>query len=182
MTEASVLDIVERGLVTDRVVIDVGYDITSPAEDDGSGTPPPAARDRYGRRVPKPAHGTVALTGYTSSTRQITEAVVSLFERIVDPDKKVRRLNVTLCDLCPEGEAKNDDTGDGEQLDIFTDHEALSRKQAQDAEVLGRERRLQQTVIEIKKKLGKNAIIKGLDLEDGATAIERNAQIGGHKA
>lgn len=182
MTEASVLDIVERGLVTDRVVIDVGYDITSPVEDDGSGTPPPNARDRYGRRVPKPAHGTAALGGYTSSTRQITEAVVSLFERIVDSEKKVRRLNVTLCDLCPEGEVKNEDTGDGEQLDIFTDHEALSREQAQEAEVLGRERRLQQTVIEIKKRLGKNAIIKGLDLEEGATAIERNDQIGGHKA
>lgn len=178
MTEASVLDIVERGLVTDRVVIDVGYDISSSTDDNAAAN----ARDRYGRKVPKPAHGTVTLTDFTSSTRQITEAVVSLFERIVDSDMKVRRLTVTLCDLCPEDDARHANGNDGEQLDIFTDHEALSRKQTQDAEALGKEHRLQKTVIEIKKRHGKNAIIKGLDLEEGATAIERNDQIGGHKA
>lgn len=180
MTEASVLDIVERGLVTDRVVIDVGYEISS-STDDAHGSFELSASDRYGRKMPKPARGTVILPSFTSSTRQITNAVVSLFDRTVDHKKKVRRLTVTFCNLCSEEDAFRANKNYGEQIDIFTDHETL-HQQTKDAEALRREKCLQHTVIEIKKRHGKNAIIKGLDLEEYATTRERNNQIGGHKA
>ena len=121
-------------------------------------------RDWYGRVVPKPAHGSVNLGRQTSSTRLISEAVLGLFDRIVDPSLQVRRLNVTAANVCDESRS-------GEQLELFGEPFDTDR-----------ERRRQEAILEIRRKYGKNAILKGMNFEEGATAMERNKQIGGHKA
>ena len=132
--------------------------------------------DHYGRKVPKHAHGTANLNGFTSSTREITEAVMELFDRIVDKDLLVRRMNIVACHVLREQDIPGE--GGVEQLDLFTPAE----NPAQTEEKRQREKRRQQAVIGIKKKYGKNAILKGMNLEEGATAISRNQQIGGHRA
>ena len=177
MTDLLVLDLVDKGLVTDQMVLTVGYDIDNLADPERrkqySGA---VVTDRYGRKIPKHAHGTANLPGHTSSTRQITEAVMALFDRIVDPDLLVRRLNIVACHVLRETDVVP--SGLGEQLDLFT----LQEDPAEKEEQRQREKRRQQAVIEIKKKYGKNAILKGMNLEEGATARDRNRQIGGHKA
>ncbi len=181
MTEVAVLDLVDKGLMTDQVVLDIGYDVDNLKDPDiVSGFHGQTTTDHYGRKVPKPAHGSANIGRKTSSTKLIMEAVTSLFDRITDRRLLVRRLTLTFNALVSESEAKKVESG--EQLDIFTDHAALERRRAEEEAALEREKRIQKTVIDIKKKFGKNAIIKGLDLEDGATSIERNRQIGGHKA
>jgi len=177
MTDLLVLDLVDKRLVTDQMVLTVGYDIDNLAD------PERAKRyrgqvvtDHYGRKVPKHAHGTVNLNGYTSSTREITEAVMALFDRIVDPELLVRRLNIVACHVLRESDVCQ--TSGMEQLDLFAQTEASGDREEQRQ----REKRRQQAVIGIKKKYGKNAILKGMNLEEGATARDRNRQIGGHKA
>lgn len=177
MTDLLVLDLVEKHLVTDQMVLTVGYDIENMQA--GGRYEGEVTTDHYGRKVPKHAHGTANLDRQTSSTRLITEAVMALYDRIVDPCLLVRRINLTACrvvderDTCPGG---------GEQLDLFTDTEALERRRAEEKAALARERRMQEAVIELKKKYGKNIILKGMNLQEDATAKDRNAQIGGHKA
>lgn len=177
MTDLLVLDLVDKGLVTDQMVLTVGYDIDNLADPERrkqySGA---VVTDRYGRKIPKHAHGTANLPGHTSSTREITEAVMALFDRIVDPDLLVRRLNIVACHVLRENDVVP--SGLGGQLDLF----ALQEDPAEKEEQRQREKRRQQAVIEIKKKYGKNAILKGMNLEEGATARDRNRQIGGHKA
>lgn len=177
MTDLLVLDLVDKGLVTDQMVLTVGYDIDNLADPERrkqySGA---VVTDRYGRKIPKHAHGTANLPGHTSSTREITEAVMALFDRIVDPDLLVRRLNIVACHVLRETDVVP--SGLGGQLDLF----ALQEDPAEKEEQRQREKRRQQAVIEIKKKYGKNAILKGMNLEEGATARDRNRQIGGHKA
>ena len=180
MADQLVLDLVDKGLVTDQLVLSVGYDIENLTD--------PERRkkyrgdivtDHYGRQIPKHAHGTVNLPMYNSSTNLIVEAVVGLFDRIADPNLLVRRLNLVACHILPEHLAFRD--AGFTQLDFFSDPEEIARKQRQEEE-LKREKRRQKAVLDIKKKFGKNAIVKGMNLEEGATNIERNGQIGGHKA
>ena len=179
MTELAVLDLVERGLVTDQLVLDIGYD-TENIKNSAGTADISATDDRYGRRVPKPAHGTGNIGRMTSSTKLVTDTAVAVFERIADRRLSVRRINLTLNNLTDERSVSV--SSYGEQLDIFTDGAAAERRHAEEAAAIEREKRIQHAVIGIKKKFGKNAIIKGLDLEDGATTIARNGQIGGHKA
>ena len=172
MTDLLVLELVEKGLVTNQLVLNVGYDIdnlTDPLR--RKAYTGPVTTDHYGRKIPKHAHGTVHLSGHSSSTREIMEAVTELYDRIVDPELLVRRLNVTACNVIRLDEA---DTG-LEQMDLF----AQSRESGEDPQ---REHSRQKTLLTIKKRFGKNAIVRGMNLEEGATAMDRNRQIGGHKA
>ena len=136
--------------------------------------------DRYGRKIPKHAHGTTNLKRQTSSTKMITDAVIELYDRIVDRNLLIRRINITANKLVDESFSKEEETY--EQLDLFTDYTIKEQKQAEEEAVLEREKRMQQTMLTIKKKFGKNAILKGMNLQEGATAKDRNEQIGGHKA
>jgi len=181
MTELLVLDLVEKRLVTDQIVLTVGYDIENLSNPEimrkykGEIT-----ADYYGRKVPKHAHGTVNLDRQTSSTKIITEAVMDLYDRIVNPDLLIRRVTIVANHLLDEQSVKEKDTY--EQMDLFTDYVLLQRKQEEEKEALSKERRLQEAMLEVKRKFGKNAILKGTNLQEGATTIERNNQIGGHKA
>ena len=136
--------------------------------------------DRYGRKVPKHAHGTANLGRPTSSTKEILDAVTALYERIVDSTLFVRRVYVTANHVAAEGEVSESVTF--EQLDLFTDYEALQRQKEEEAAEREKEKRVQKAMLDIKKKYGKNAILKGMNLEKGAMTLERNRQIGGHKA
>ena len=181
MTDLMVLDLVDKGLVTDQVVLTVGYDIENLTDPNRSGKyNGDVTIDRYGRKVPKHAHGTTNLKMQTSSTILITDAVIELYDRIVDKNLLIRRINITANRLVDESIAKKEEKY--EQLDLFTDYKAKEQEQAEEDAVLERERRMQQTMLTIKKKFGKNAILKGMNLQEGATAKDRNEQIGGHKA
>ena len=182
MADMLVLDLVDKGLVTDQIVITIGYDIENLTDPERSRKyHGPVVKDHYGRAIPKHAHGTANLDSYTSSTRKIMCAVSGLFDRIVDKNLLIRRLNITANHVLPEADApkKNDSF---EQLDLFTDYAARDARQKRERAELEREKKMQQAMLTIKKKFGKNAILKGMNLEEGATAKDRNAQIGGHKA
>ncbi len=171
MADALALDLVDQGLATDRLVLTVGYDresLTNP--ETAQGYRGEVTVDGYGRKIPKHAHGTAKLPKPTASTAQILEAVTDLFDRIVDKNLLVRRLSLAADRLTREAEAL-----DSEQLDLFSDG-------AQEKAAQARERRRQEAVLAIRKKYGKNAILKGMSYREGATAKERNEQIGGHKA
>ena len=180
MADQLVLDLVDKGLVTDQIVLTIGYDIENLTDPEirkryrGE-----VVMDHYGRQVPKHAHGTVNLPRYNSSTAIIVEAVVALFDKITDPNLLVRRVNLVACHIVPEHMAVQN-LG-FTQLNLFADPEEDRRREQEEAE-LKREKRRQKAVLTIKKKFGKNAIVKGMNLEEGATAMDRNGQIGGHKA
>ncbi len=181
MVDLLSLDLVEKDLVTDQIVLTVGYDIenlTDPKR--RSAYKGPVTTDHYGRKIPKHAHGTANLHKQTASTKLITDAVMELYDRIVDPALLVRRLNVTANHVVLENTITKADYV--EQLDLFIDYEALERQHKEEAAALEKEKKMQQAVLAIKKKFGKNAILKGMNFEDGATAKDRNGQIGGHKA
>ena len=181
MTDLLVLDLVEKGLVTDQMVLTVGYDIENLTDPEiRKHYAGPVVTDHYGRKIPKHAHGTANLNRATSSTKRIVEAVMELYDRIVDPNLLVRRINIVAARVMRE----QDMTGNQEfdQLDLFSDLEQQAKKREEEDRELAREKRRQQAVISIKKRFGKNAIIKGMNLEEGATAMDRNKQIGGHKA
>lgn len=182
MADLLVLDLVDKGLVTDQIVVTVGYDIENLTDPERSKKYHGAiVKDHYGRQIPKHAHGTANLDGHTSSTRKIMCAASDLFDRIVDKNLLVRRLNIVANHVLPEADAPKKNAG-FEQLDLFTDYAALEVKQEKERAELEREKKMQQAMLTIKKKFGKNAILKGMNLEEGATAKDRNAQIGGHKA
>ena len=182
MADLLVLDLVDKGLVTDQIVVTVGYDIENLTDPERSkkyhGV---IVKDHYGRQIPKHAHGTANLDGHTSSTKKIMWAASDLFDRIVDKNLLVRRLNIVANHVLPEADAPKKNDG-YEQLDFFTDYAALDAEQEKEKAELAREKKMQQAVLTIKKKFGKNAILKGMNLEEGATAKDRNSQIGGHKA
>ena len=181
MTDLLVLDLVDKGLVTDQIVLTVGYDIENLTNPEISKKYHGAVTtDYYGRKVPKHAHGTANVGRYTSSTKLILDAVTELYERIVDKNLLVRRLNITAARVIAESDVK--DSGTGEQMSMFVDYGEIERKREEEEEKLKREKKMQKTVIDIKKKYGRNAILKGMNLEEGATAKDRNRQIGGHKA
>ena len=181
MVDLMVLDLVEKGLVTDQIVLTIGYDIENLTDADrrrqyyGEITV-----DRYGRKVPKHAHGTANLKRQTSSIHLITDAVMQLYDKIVHPKLLIKRITVTANHLVEESRAEQ--TPKYEQLDLFTDYSVQQEQQAAENADLEREKRMQKAMIDIKKKFGKNAILKGMNLEEGATAKDRNEQIGGHKA
>lgn len=178
MTEMLVLDLVSKNLVTDQIVLTVGYDRENLMD-------PVRMRnykgeysiDQYGRKIPKHAHGTINLDSYTSSTNVIVRAVLELLNRIVDENLLVRRINMSANHVINENEAKQDRY---EQINLFDMIEFDEKKV--DQEQLKKEKDIQKAVLDIKKKFGKNAILKGMSLQEGATAIDRNNQIGGHKA
>ena len=177
MTDLLVLDLVDKGLVTDQMVLTVGYDIENLTDPRRRSTyRGEVTTDPYGRKIPKHAHGTANLGRRTSSTRLITDAVMELFDRIVDGDLLVRRINLVANHVLPENAVQQELAFD--QLDLFSD---VADKEAEEA-LLAREKRRQQALLTIRKKYGKNAILKGMNYEEGATTRERNAQIGGHKA
>ena len=181
MTDQMVLDLVDKKLVTDQIVLTVGYDIENLNNADrkkqyhGEVT-----IDRYGRRIPKHAHGTTNLKRRTSSTKMIMDAVIKLYDRIVDRNMLIRRINITANRLVDESSVEREELY--EQLDLFTDYEAQRKKQEEEEAALDREKRMQEAMLNIKKKFGKNAVLKGMNLQEGATARDRNEQIGGHKA
>ncbi|HIY63365.1 MAG TPA: DNA methylase [Candidatus Mediterraneibacter stercoripullorum] len=178
MADMLALDLADRNMATDQLVLTVGYDRNNLKS--GDGYKGETASDRYGRTVPKHAHGTENLPHYTSSTKMILQAATDLFDRIVDPDLMVRRLYLTASRVADESEAAEKDSY--EQLDLFTDQEAAEKEKEQENQQLEKEKRWQKAMLDIKKKYGKNAILRGMNLEEGATARERNNQIGGHKA
>ena len=182
MADLLVLDLVDKGLVTDQIVVTVGYDIENLTDPERSKKYHGAiVKDHYGRQIPKHAHGTANLDGHTSSTKKIMCAASELFDRIVDKNLLVRRLNIVANHVLPEADEPKKNDG-FEQLDLFTDYAALEANQERERAELEREKKMQQAMLTIKKKFGKNAILKGMNLEEGATAKDRNAQIGGHKA
>ena len=181
MADLLVLGMVEKHLVADQIVLMVGYDTSNLA------TPELRAKytgetriNHYGREVPKEGHGSVNLGRHTSSSRLIVEAVDALFGRAVDPDLLVRRITITANHVLDEAAAEQQ-PDDDEQPDLFTDSAEIARRKAGEKAAAEREKRLQHTILDIKHKLGKNAILKGMDLLDGATTKERNTQVGGHK-
>ncbi len=181
MADQLAMDLVAQKLVTDQVVLMVGYDAASLTGSAGSQKySGPITTDRYGRRVPKAAHGSENLGRQTASAKLITEAVLRLFDRIVDPKLLVRRINLTANHAEAESIAASAPVV--EQLDLFTDYAALEKQREAEAQTLEKEKRRQEVILQIKRKFGKNAILKGMDLEEGATGIDRNNQIGGHKA
>ena len=181
MTDLLALDLVEKKLVTDQMILTIGYDIDNLTDAKikkqykGEVT-----TDRYGRKIPKHAHGTVNLNRHTSSTQIITEAVMELYDRIINPCLLIRRVTVAANHL--EDETQVREAERFEQLDLFTDYAALDRERQEEEERLAKERKLQEAMLSVKKKFGKNALLKGMNLQEGATTIERNHQIGGHKA
>ena len=231
MADLLALDLVDKGLMTDQIVLTVGYDTenvkknkstqrgeTSDVGNNGighlttknngkaeAGSGLQAVADRYGRLIPKHAHGTENLEKYTSSSNQIMNATVALFDRIVDKSLTVRRLNVCANRVLTESEVAKKRSESFEQLSIFDfiqdtassqtanpfpdsasaqnfegnlHSSVLRQPAAENAE--DKEKKIQQAMLDIKKKFGKNAIIRGMNLEEGATALERNAMIGGH--
>lgn len=181
MTDLLVLELVDKRLVTDQMVLTVGYDIDN-LTDAGirSRYKGEVTTDRYGRRIPKHAHGTVNLDRYTSSTRIITDAVMGLYDRIINPELLIRRVTVVANHLMDETQAAEPERY--QQMDLFTDYAALEQEKKREEERLAKERKLQEAMLSVKKKFGKNAMLKGMNLQEGATTLKRNRQIGGHKA
>ena len=181
MADLLSLDIVEKGLVTNQIVLTIGYDIENLTNPKISKLyKGEVTTDHYGRKIPKHSQGTENFK-YTSSTKRIVQAVSDLYDRIVNPDLLIRRMNIAVNNLIDERKAE-DTSGATEQLSIFVDYEKLEQERAEEKAALEREKQMQTAIIDIKKKFGKNAILKGMNLEEGATAKDRNAQIGGHKA
>lgn len=170
MTELLSLDLVRKNLVTNQIVLDIGYDIENLcSEYKGE-----IDIDRYGRKVPKHAHGTINIDHYTSSTKAIMEAVVELYEKIMNKNLLVRRLNVTANNVINISDVKEEPC---EQLNLFINYDEINKRREKEKA----EREIQKAMINIKSKYGKNAIIKGMNLQKEGTTIERNSQIGGHK-
>lgn len=178
MADMLALDLLEKRLVTDQIVLTVGYDIDNLTDPKRRKAYKGAVTiDRYGRQVPKHAHGTKNLKRKTSSAMLITDAALELYEHMINKNLLVRRISLCANHVVDEAEAKKEDGY--EQLSLFTMGEEEEHEQE---EKLLRERKLQQAMLDVKKRYGKNAILKGMNLQEGATAMERNQQIGGHKA
>ena len=174
MTELLALKLVEKKLVTDQLVLTIGYDVENLKNDEiiklykGEIT-----EDRYGRKVPKHAHGTINLEEKTASTKNLMEAVEKLYDRIINDKLLTRRINLTANKVVKEGKKQ----AEFEQMDLFTNYNEIKQKEIKDE----KEKNLQYVMIDIKKKYGKNAILKGMNLIEGGTTIKRNGQVGGHK-
>lgn len=181
MTDLLVLDLVEKRLLTNQMVLTVGYDVSC-LTDPGirNRYHGPVSTDHYGRSVPKPAHGTINLPSFTSSTEVIMKAVTELYERITDKNLLIRRVYVVAANISYE--PLFEDVPVCEQLNLFTDYETDEKVRDQQSEKEFKERRVQEAVLSIKERYGKNAILKGMNFSEGGTTIKRNNQVGGHKA
>lgn len=177
MAEHLVLDLVAKGLVTDQIVLTVNYDREIVDQGKFSGK---VEVDRYGRTVPKHTHGSVNLGKYTSSTSLITEKTLELLDRIFDRSLCSRKLGIAATRVLPKESVA--EKPQYEQLNLFTDYEKRAEEEAAEKEKLEKEQKLQEAMLSIKKKFGKNAILKGLSFQEGATERKRNGEIGGHKA
>lgn len=171
--------IVHKGLVTDQIDLTIGYD-TASLTTPGIRYTGPVTTDHYGRKVPKHAHGTRHLGRRTQSAKVILDAAMALFDRIVNPALLVRRVNIVALHILVGQEELP--VPEVEQLDLFTDCAKLEQERLAEQARLERESRIQQAALSIKRKFGKNALVKGMDLQEDATAMTRNNQIGGHKA
>jgi DNA polymerase V len=181
MTDLLILELVDKGLVTDQMVLTVGYDIENLSNSEiRKKYHGPITTDHYGRQVPKHTHGTINLSRQTSSTKLIIDAVMDLYTRIVDENLLVRRINITANRVVDENTIEKEKSH--EQIDLFTDYKAKQKGKKEEEAVLLREKKVQLAMLHIKKKYGKNAILKGMNLQAGAMTVERNKQIGGHKA
>lgn len=179
MADQMALQLVDKHLVTDQLILTVCFDRES-LENPSFHYEGDVSADYYGRKVPKPVHGSVNLGRQTSSSRLIIEGFLKIYDRVVNEELMVRRMYVVANHVV--GENKMEKSGQQPvQLDMFTDYDALREKEEKEKEALKKERKLQETILDIKKKFGKNALLKGLDFADGATARERNEQIGGHR-
>lgn len=172
MADLLSLELVSKRIVTDQIVLTVGYDIES-LNKSYSGA---VETDRYGRKIPKNAHSSENIGRYTSSTKLICETAMNLFDRIVDKNLLVRRMYIVANHIITEKDAEKE--SEYVQLDLFSD----TKKQEAEENELKKEKDMQRAILKIKSKYGKNSIIKGMNLKEGATALERNRQIGGHKA
>ena len=180
MADSLALDLVDKGLMTNQLVLTVGYDIENLTDPERRKRyTGPVTTDPYGRKIPKHAHGTANLEQYSSSSQDLMEAVSALYDRIMDRSLLIRRLSISANHLADEAEAHR--RQQPEQLDLFTDYAAQEEQQAKQEAAHAREKKLQEAMLGIKKKYGKNAILKGMNLEEGATARERNQKIGGHQ-
>jgi len=181
MADVLALDLVDKSLLTDQLVLHVGYDIDNLKDPVRRGAYSGEIKiDYYGRAVPKSAHGSISLPYSTSSSKLIMAAAAELYDRIVDPALLVRRLNITANHVISESEAEQSVIP--EQLTLFTDYEKKDAQEAKERAMRMREKQMQRTMLHIKQKYGKNAIVKGMNYQDGATTLERNRQIGGHRA
>lgn len=180
MTDLLVLDLVDKGLVTDQIVLTIGYDIENLSGDNARSYHGEIVTDHYGRKIPKHAHGSINLERHSSSTKLIMDKTLELYERIIDKKLLVRRVTITANHVIQESSIVKE--AEFEQMNLFTDYAKLEQKRQTEAKQLEQEKKLQQAMLNIKKKFGKNAILKGMNLETGATTIERNKQVGGHKA
>ena len=182
MAEQLSMDLVRKGLRTDQVVLDVGYDVTNLSDPKRARAyRGPVVSDWYGRAVPKGVHGSCGLGRPTASTKAIVRAVRALYDAIADPELLMRRFGVAVTDLVTEAEAKAAEDAPV-QTDLFSDYEALERRRRAEDAALEREHSMQLALLGIREKFGKNAIVRGLSMREGATAMERNRQIGGHRA
>ena len=183
MADGLAMDLVRKGLMTDQVVLDVAYDVSNLRDPKiaaaYNGT---VKEDWYGRQAPQRVHGSHYLGRYLSASGRIIEAVCEIYDRLVDRNLYVRRFNVVVCRLLTVQEAQEkEDNAPPEQMSLFRDYAAENKaKQAEDAE-LEKERKMQEALLQIRDRYGKNSVVKGLNLRDGATAIERNNQVGGHR-
>lgn len=181
MADQLVLDLADKKLVTDQLVLTIGYDIENLAVPQRcSNYQGPVVLDSYGRQIPRHAHGTASLSCHTASSKELIRAASDLFDRIVNPILLIRRLSITANHTVPERSVSTPILY--EQMNLFIDYAALEKRRKKKQAELERDKKLQQAILTIKKKYGRNAILRGMSLEEGATARERNKQIGGHKA
>lgn len=179
MADTLALELVDKQMVTNQLTLTVGYDKENLSKG-GKLYNGEVTKDRYGREIPKHAHGTENLEKYTSSSKKMMLAAEKLYDRIVNPSLLIRRLNLTANRILEENSAVQKENY--EQLSLFTDYEEKEKQDKEEEAALNREKKIQETLLAIKKKYGKNAILKGIHYEEGATGRERNNQIGGHKA
>ena len=171
------LELVEKNVVTNQLVLTIGYDIDN-LKNSQIHYQVEITKDQYGRSIPKPSHGTIHLDYYTSSSKILTKKGLELLDRIIHKNFLVKRVYISACNLSLKTKYQNQQVY--EQLDLFSNRNLLKEKEEEknSQEI---ENRLQHIVLDIKNKYGKNAIVKAMNLEEGATTIERNQQIGGHK-
>ena len=195
MTELLVLDLVRKYVVTKKLTLTIGYDRTSlsllrrgktakedvyKVESTGKVFTGKITKDHYGRIIPYHAHGTGNIDHWTSSTKDIVDTMMQLYDRIINPDLLIRRINICACNLIYEKDIPADTAP--VQLELFVDYEAIERQQAEKKRKEDREKALQRATLMLQDRFGKNAVLKGMNLMDGGTTIERNGQIGGHSA
>lgn len=180
MSDQLSLNLVSQQLVCNGVALSIGYDIDNLKDDQGFFYKGEVVIDHYGRKIPKHAHGSRGLGCYSSASTLIRATMCDIFDSVVDPVLTIRRINVTACNVISQSQAKNIETT--EQLNLFVDYEKVDQQKAVLKKQMQKDQSVQETLLQIKQKYGKNAVLKGMNLEEGATTKQRNEQIGGHKA